>query len=234
MNKRLAPRDVPAYRASEVAQMLALPAGTVRAWAFGQDYRHLDGSPGRFVKLVEAADHDGRLLSFTNVCELHVLAAMRRNHKLPMPTVRDALEFVAERLGLDRPLVAKKFLTNGVGLFVQHAGRLIDASHGGQQALRGDFEQALARIERSRSDGLPVRLFPFTRTSSALAGQPQAVVIDPERAFGRPALVRSGVTTAVVEDRFRAGDSPAEMATDYGVAEEDIWEAIRFEQRRVA
>jgi uncharacterized protein (DUF433 family) len=234
VNLPLAPRDIPAYRASEVAQMLALPAGTVRAWAFGQDYRHHDGKAGRFLKLVEAADHQGRVLSFANVCELHVLAAMRRNHKLPMLTVRDALDYVGRTLGLDRPLIAKEFLTNGVSLFVKHAGHLLDATRGGQQALRGDFELALARIERNRSDGLPVRLFPFTRTTPALVGQPQAVVIDPERAFGRPALVNSGVTTAVVEDRFRAGDAPAEMAADFGVCEEDIWEAIRFEQRRAA
>ncbi|MBI3367119.1 MAG: DUF433 domain-containing protein [Burkholderiales bacterium] len=231
--ERKAFHDDPAYSAGEAARMLALPAGTVKAWSFGHDYRHRDGSPKRFVKLIDVADTEHRLLSFANVCELHVLAALRRNHRVSMPTVRDSLDYVSRELALPRPLIARAFLTDGVSLFVEHASMLLNTSQGGQMALRGDFEKALARIEYSRA-GMPVRLFPFTRTSWSLADQPQAVVIDPRLAFGRPALVRGGVTTAVVEDRFRAGDSPAEMAEDYRVDESDIWEAIRFEQRLVA
>lgn len=230
---RVSPQEQPAYRASEAATMLALPTGTVKAWTYGQDYHHSDGSPKRFVKLIEVADDKRKLLSFANVCELHVLAAMRRNHRLPMPVVRDSLDYVSKRLGLQRPLIAREFKTNGIGLFIEHAGSLLDTSRNGQRALRGDFELALARITRDHS-GVPVRLFPFTRTAPGLADQPQAVVIDPQLAFGRPALVRAGVPTAVVEDRFRAGDSPHVMAQDYRVDEADIWEAIRFEQRRAA
>lgn len=225
--------DEPAYRVAEAARMLVLPPSTVKAWCFGHDYQHRDGSPMRFVKLIEVADTGGRLLSFANLCELHVLAAMRRNHRLTMPTVRDSLDYVAQKLGLPRPLIARQFLTDGVSLFIEHAERLLNTSDQGQLAMRGDFETALARIQYDRS-GVPVRLFPFTRSSTTLADQPQAVVIDPRLAFGRPALARAGVTTAVIEDRFRAGDSPDEMAQDYRVAESDIWEAIRFEQRRAA
>lgn len=230
-DKRIPPHEQPAYRAAEAAQMLALPAGTVKAWSFGHDYRHKDGSAKRFVKLIDAADT--RLLSFTNVCELHVLAAMRRNHRLPMPVVRASLDYVAGILKVQRPLIAREFKTNGISLFIEHAGHLLNTSQQGQAALRGDFEQALSRITRNR-EGVPVRLFPFTRTTSALIDQPNAVVIDPRLSFGRPALTRGGVTTAVIEDRFRAGDGPADMASDYGVDEADIWEAIRFEQRRAA
>ena len=232
-DKHLSLHDQPAYRAAEVAQMLALPAGTVKAWSFGHDYLHRDGRPKRFIKLIDVADVAAKLLSFANVCELHVLAAMRRNHRLPMPVVRDSLDYVAGRLGLQRPLIAREFKTNGIGLFIEHAGTLVNVSQQGQTGLRGDFETALERIERNKQ-GHPVRLFPFTRTAASLSDQPPAVVIDPRMAFGRPALTRGGVTTAVVEDRFRAGDSPVDMAQDYGVAQEDIWEAIRFEQRRAA
>ena len=232
-DKLIAPPHRPAYRAAEVAQMLALPAGTVKAWCFGHDYRHRDGSAKRFVKLIDVADTRRKLLSFANVCELHVLAAMRRNHRLPMPVVRDSLDYVASELGLHQPLIAREFKTNGIALFIEHTGTLVNVSRNGQTALRGDFESALARIELDRQ-GQPLRLFPFTRTAPNLADQPPAVVIDPRLAFGRPALTNGGVTTAVVEDRFRAGDSPADMAQDYGVAEADIWEALRFEQRRAA
>jgi uncharacterized protein (DUF433 family) len=221
--------DEPAYRSAEAARLLALPWATVKAWCFGQDYIHQDGTPKRFVRLIEPTDPKRKLLSFANLCELHVLAVVRRHHRVPMPGVRASLDYVAEALGTARPLIAQEFLTNGVELFVEHAGKLLNTSRKGQQALRGDFQQALARIGRN-DRGTPVRLFPFTRRGPVeLTDQPSVIVIDPRMAFGRPALVRAGVTTEVIQDRFCAGDSPREMADDYSVDEADILEAIRFE-----
>jgi uncharacterized protein (DUF433 family) len=226
-------RDDAAYRASEMAHILALPAGTVKAWAFGQNYTYRDGRPKRFVKLIDAADDKQRLLSFNNLCELYVLAALRRSHRIPMPVVRDSLDFVSRELQTQRPLIAREFLTNGLELFYREAGRLLNASRQGQHAMDGDFERALQRIERD-TGGIPIRLFPFAVTSQGDTHTTStgAVVIDPRLAFGRPALVRSGVTTEVIADRFVAGDGPAEMAADYRVSEADIWEAIRFELER--
>ena len=221
------PADVPAYPASEVARILVVPPSTIKAWSFG--HKHSDGRPGRFRSVITPADAKRRLLSFANLCELHVLASIRRRHRVPLPAVRDSLAFVSKELEKPHPLIAQQFMTNGVDLFVKHAGQLLNTSKQGQQALRGDFEQALLRIEWSEQ-GTPVRLFPFTRSSPELGNQPRAVVIDPRLSFGRPVLARAGVTTGVIEDRFNAGDAPDEMAEDYGVEEADIWEAIRIER----
>jgi uncharacterized protein (DUF433 family) len=217
----------PAYSASEVAHMLVVPVSTIKAWSFG--HKHSDGRPGRFRSVISPADGKRRLLSFANLCELHVLASIRRRHRVPLPTVRESLAFVSKELKTPRPLIAQQFLTNGIDLFIRHAGQVLNTSKKGQQALRGDFELALLRIEWS-DQGMPVRLFPFTRSSTDLGAQPRAVVIDPRLSFGRPVLAHTGVTTEVIDDRFNAGDAPDEMAEDYGVAEADIWEAIRFER----
>jgi uncharacterized protein (DUF433 family) len=99
--------------------------------------------------------------------------------------------------------------------------------------LRGDFEQALSRIERN-NQGAPVRLFPFSRTTTTSANQPRSIVIDPLLSFGRPVLVKVAIPTEIIVDRFRAGDSMTEMAKDYGVDEKEIEEALRFEQRLAA
>lgn len=99
--------------------------------------------------------------------------------------------------------------------------------------MRGNFELALERIERDES-GTPIRLFPFSRSSNFGSNQPRTVVIDPQLSFGRPVLVRVAVPTEIINDRFNAGDSLAEMAEDYGVSKEEIEEALRFEQRRAA
>ena len=234
---RQPPQEQPAYRGAEVAHILALPYGTVMAWSFGQDYRQQrDGSRKRFVALIEPADTRRKLLSFTNLCELHLLASIRRRHRVPMADVRKAVDYVKRSLGVDRPLASSQFLTNGVALFVEQAGLLLNVSDSGQQAMREDFERALTRIEYSDS-GAPVVLFPYTRAPAEAAAsreQPRTVVIDPRRSFGRPVLAGAYVRTEVIEDRFRAGDSIADMARDYGVQPAAVEEALRFESRRAA
>lgn len=221
--------DTPAYSAGEVARILNLPPATVKAWSFGQNYR---SGQRRFQPVIRPADEKTRLLSFANLCELHVLSAIRRHHKVSLPKVRDSVDYLCSQLGSDRPLIDNQLHTNGIDLFVEHASHLLNVSKRGQEAMRGDFEQALARIERDNR-GAPVRLFPFSRTASG-AEQPKSVVIDPRLSFGRPVLSHVAVPTEVIADRFRAGDSLAEMAKDYGVDEKEIEEAIRFEQRRAA
>ena len=213
--------------------MLALPKATVAAWCFGQGYVNREGTTRTFKSLIVPADRQRRILSFANLCELHVLAVIRRHHGINMATVRDSLRYVERRLGERRPLIAQAFLTNGVDLFIEKAAQLINVSRDGQIALRGGFEQALARIDRDRTGG-PIRLFPYTRISPQLTDQPKSIAVDPQLAFGRPVLLSAGVTTDVIRDRFMAGDSAAEMADDYGVNAAEIDEALRFEQRLVA
>ena len=221
--------EQPAYKATEVAAILGLPKTTVAAWCFGQR----GGARNTFKPLVQPADSAKRHLSFINLCELHVLAVIRRHHGINMTTVRTSLDFVRSRLAEERPLIAQEFMTNGVDLFIEKASQLINVSKEGQTALRGEFQQALARIDRSVQGG-PIRLFPFSRISAQMADQPKAVAIDPRVAFGRPVLYMAGVTVEVIQERFMAGDSVDEMAQDYRVNSGEIDEALRFAHRLAA
>lgn len=225
--------DEPSYRGSEAARLLALPISTVNAWCFGQAYKNSHGDSKRFQAIITPASARRRLLSFANLCELHILGTIRRHHRVTLPKVRSALKYVRNQLAIERPLLDQAFQTNGVALFVEHAGQLLNVSAAGQAAMRGEFEVALSRIHRNDS-GQPVRLFPLSRPSSPSTTQPRVVAIDPRVGFGRPIVAPAGVRTEVIADRFAAGDSPAEMAEDYGVNESDILEALRFEQRLAA
>ena len=88
----------------------------------------------------------------------------------------------------------------------------------------------LQRIERD-SHGVPIKLYPFTRKEAQQAST-KTVVMDPRIAFGRPVLEG----TAVLADRFKAGDSLTDLAEDYGATPEAIEEAIRceFDRRQAA
>lgn len=149
-------------------------------------------------------------------------------------TVRTAVDYMRKQLDEDRPLACSRFRTNGIDLFVEHAGELLNVSKHGQRALREDFERTLDRVDFSRDSNQPVRLFPCTRPPSGAAVQAKTVVVDPTLSFGRPVLTGAFVRTETIESRFRAGDSIADMARDYDVAAQHIEEALRFEQRRTA
>ena len=72
-----------------------------------------------------------------------------------------------------------------------------------------------------------IRLYPFTRKREL--DEPRAVVIDPFVSFGRPVLAGTGISTAVVAERFKAGEPMGALADDYGRSLLEIEEAIRCE-----
>lgn len=215
---RFDPREAPAYRLSEAAHYLGLSASTLRAWTLGQR---------GFRPVISIADPRGRALSFVNLVEAHVLAAIRRKHGVTLQSVRRALDYTRNRLGIDRPLAHQQFETNGVDLFVERLGETINVSRSGQLAMARELRAHLERIERDPR-GVPIKLYPFTRSASAGAGG-RAVVIDPRISFGRPILASAGVPTAVLADRYKAGDSIDELAADFGASRDEIEEAIRCE-----
>jgi len=226
-----APRHIPNYTVAEAAHYLRMSASTLRSWTKGWSYPTQEGR--QFSEpLIVLPDPDQRQLSFANLVEAHVLLAIRQRHGVPMQTVRPSLDFVRERLGHERPLLTASFATDGVSLFVDHLGSLINASQDGQAELREALEAFLERIERDEH-GLAARLFPFTRAYRKGREQPRLVLIDPEVSFGRPVLVDTRVPTAEVHDRFQAGDPWEDLAEDFGIGMRQIQEALRYESREL-
>jgi uncharacterized protein (DUF433 family) len=218
-------RDLPTYGPLEAARCLALPASTVRVWSVGLPYRK--GDRQRFMQpVIEPATRSPLALSFWNVVELYVLATIRRRHEVSMHEVRRALAYVREKLGKDRPLIDEEFLTDGVSLFVERYGDLINASASGQNSMQMVLRESLDRIERD-DRGLALRVFPWLREP---ASEPRAVEIDPFRASGRLVIAHTGIPTEAVAERFRAGEKIAELAADYGLNIDQIETALRWEQ----
>lgn len=217
------PRDIPVYSTVEAARYLRIPANTIRSWVYGRGYETSAGSK-RAKALVRPADPRG-VLSFVNILELHVLGAIRREHHVDMKRVRTALEFLQKKFGSEHPLVDEAMETDGKSIFVTKYGSLINASQEGQGAMVEVLAAHLHRIERDEH-GLAVRLFPFTRRGT---DSPRIVSMDPLVAYGRPVIAGSRITTVDVADRFKAGESPSDLAQDYGRTQEEICEAIRCE-----
>lgn len=155
----------PAYSAAEAAHYLRMPEGTLRSWVVGRLYP-VAGQSKRSRPLIHLDDPHRQYLSFINLVEAHVLAAIRRRHGVTLPKVRTALDYVKRQFHIDRPLIDQTFRTDGLDLFVERYGDLINASREGQQAMKEILSIYLPRIERD-SKGLPIQLYPFTRDTES-------------------------------------------------------------------
>jgi uncharacterized protein (DUF433 family) len=223
--------STPAYPFVEAAHYLNVPLSTLRAWCLGQGLR-ADGKTRQFQPLIRLDANDRRAPSFLNLVEAHILAAIRRQHHVPLPKVRQALSYVSKKLDTRRPLAELEFQTDGVDLFLDKLGSLINVTQEGQTEMAEVIRDHLRRIEPD-AKGIPVRLFLFTRKDN-VRDQPSPVVVDPGIAFGRPVLAGRSVPTAVLADRFKAGDTLTQLAEDYDTSPQSIEEALRCELERKA
>jgi uncharacterized protein (DUF433 family) len=218
-------REAPIYTAAEAAHYLRVPPSTVRAWAFGQRYRWRDETRS-FQPVISAADRKARRLSFINLVELFVLAAIRRTHSVGLPQVRRAVGFLKRQFPTEHPLADHYFQTNGVDLFVEKFGEILNISRDGQVEMKELIRAHLRCVERDPK-GVPMKLYLVPRKHPSATRT--VVVIDPRVGFGRPVLDGTGIRTEILIERFSAGERIEELAADYGRSPAEIEDVVRCE-----
>ena len=77
----------------------------------------------------------------------------------------------------------------------------------------------ILRVAGFRPEGL---------ASAASAERP--IVIDPRIAFGRPVMLRKGISTSTIAERVDAGESVDDLAADYGLGPAEIEQAVVYER----
>lgn len=222
------PRDIPAYSIADASRYLLIPANTIRSWTVGRSYPIRTGA-NFFRPLINIQNGKPLLLSFTNLIEVHILRAIRKQHQIELDQVRIALDFVEGVFNVPHPLLEyERFRTDGVDLFIERYGSLINASRKGQTELKDSFNAHLDRIEPDDT-GLAIKLYPFPKNSDK--DSPRLVVIDPRISFGRLVIAGTGITAHILLERFQAGESIEYLAKDYNCEPTKIEEAIRCESR---
>ena len=218
-------REIPAYNIALAAQYLHLPTSTLRDWVQGGVYRVAAGTK-RFAPLINLPNPKVQLLSFYNLAEAHVLSALRRVHNVKMPAIRKALDYVTERFHWERPLIQQEFKVAGASLFVERLDHVfVDAGTSGKQVMLDFIREYMTRLEWE--DKLAVKFYPFTRKE--FSNSPKLILIDARLSFGRPVIISNRVPTAIIAERYKAGDSTKHLARDYACPIEEIEEAVRCE-----
>jgi len=218
------PEQQPAYSLTEASRYLLIPPATLRSWVAGRRYP-TDSGPKFFRPIIQLPRDLRAGLSFVNLVEAHVLDAIRRHHQVPL-----SKSDTRSTTSVSIFLLSIRWLSKGSKLtgstYLSKFGQLINVTQNGQIALREVLKAHLHRVGHD-SAGIAVRLYPFTRKRDLR--EPKVVVIDPHISYGRPILVGTGIPTAVVAERYKAGESIDELAEDYGRSRNEIEEAIRCE-----
>lgn len=219
-------RNQPAYTVAEAARYLKVAPATLRAWVAGRPYPKAAGT-AHSRPLIRPAQTPPPTLSFWNLIEAHVLRSLRTEHGVSMDCLRKAIDYAQRSLKIERLLLSPELRTDAGRLLLERYGKLIDLSASGQLAMRHLFNEHLARVEWDEWQ-FPVRLYPFL--ASDLPGATRVIRIDANVAFGRPVLAARSISTATIAGRIDAGESPGDLADDYGVTIAQIEEAALYER----
>jgi uncharacterized protein (DUF433 family) len=207
-------RYQPLYSSTEVARYARVNSGLVRTWS---------RTSGRNAIIMPAAKNNVAPLSFINLVEFHVLNALRRTHRVPMKQIRKAIEYGKQTYNVKHPLAELDLETDGSEVFVRELGFSVNASRGGQIALPQILSEYLHRIERDPQH-IPIRFYPLTREAS-----PKVIVINPAVVYGSPVIQGTRITTVMVFERYRGGESLSDIASDYELDIALVEEALRCE-----
>ena len=219
-------RNQPAYTLAEAARYLKVASATLRSWVVGRPYPRGDGV-AHFQPLIRPASYPPAMLSFWNLIEAHVLRSLRTDHGVSIKALREAVAYAEKTLKVESLLRSKELRTDAGRVFLDRYGELIELSASGQLAMRRIFDEHLKRVEWDEWQ-FPVRLYPFV--SSEMQSSEKPIAIDAKIAFGRPVVLRMGISTATIAERIDAGEKVGELAADYGLSEAEIEQAVLYER----
>jgi len=219
-------RDAAAYTIAEAARHTRLPPATLRTWVLGRQYPTSEGGD-QFPPLIRPASGQPLLLSFSNLIEAHVLRSLRTEHGISVKALRSALAYAQRTLGIERLLLRPELRADAGRLFLDRYGELIELSASGQLAIRKLLEEHLKRVEWDKSN-FPARLYPFV--TAVAPGEERLIAIDPRIAFGRPVVLRKGISTSIIAERIDAGETVEDIAADYDLVPTEIEQAALYER----
>lgn len=209
----------------ETAGYLDVPKSNIQRWARPPEAKH---------PLITCFPPHGReaTVPFIGFAEAFVLSSFRRAG-VPLQRIRPAVEVLEKEIGVDHALASKRLYTDGAEVLFDYANRRGEREVMDLVVVRTQQRQFsevvndyLKRIHYG-GDGWAdsVRLPTYGNAK---------VVVDPRVAFGLPIVAHGGARVEDLVDRFQAGDSVSEIATDFSVPPDEVEDVIRLATRTAA
>jgi hypothetical protein len=214
----------PRYRFREAALLVGRPAPTLRRWAVGNRriYREQPTVDEPLIRVDGSTDRGELPLSFRNLLELRFLASYRTDATLP--AIRRALDYAADELGVERPLLELDFATHGRELFLRYAEDewyFVNVSRRGQMAWPPAAATFVESLDHDETEHAAYRWWPL--------GRQRPVILDTRVNSGHPSTARSAVRTLAIAARARHGWSQESIAEDVTATSDEIGAALELE-----
>lgn len=206
---------LPAYGIGEAARYALISRQTVANW-----YRY-----GSNLRKPLSHKNKGEALSYMQLIEVAVVATFRKQ-SVSLHRIREAREFIADKLNCQYPFAEYRFKTDGRELFLDYVqienrrgfGKLLRANQQGQLAWDEIIGSRLREFDYEH-DNIVIRWHP--------RGKDSRIVIDPRLAFGAPSIL--GTPIWVLRGRWDAGENLEDIAEDFNLKQIDIEKALEFE-----
>lgn len=198
----------------EASKYLGTRERTLHNWARGT------GAAEPVITAVK----DGKevLLPFVGFAEAYALTALRRAG-VSMQEIRPAVADLEREVGIAHALASRNLSTDGVRVLYKYAGD--DPDHTvvrtKQKQFRKVVEEYLSPIhygDDGWADRITLPLYEHAR-----------VVVDPQKAFGHPLLASGLARVEDIADRFAAGESIDDIASDFRISRAEVEDVIRVE-----
>ncbi len=204
------------YTIGEAASLLHVPARTLRSWVDG--YKRAGDEPARAYPPI--LDRDGAqpgLMTFGDLIEMHLVRQFTKAG-VKLKEIRDAAKRLREAWGTPYPFACRQIQTDGIQLLLASGEHFVRVANCQQVfAFVKDFFKDL-EVDDS---GMATLWRPL--------GSQRLVALDPQRSFGAPIDIRSGVRTEVLYKSYLAEEDIDEVADWYEVSPDAVRDAIEFE-----
>jgi uncharacterized protein (DUF433 family) len=206
---------IPNYRVSEAARYARVSSQTVANW------HSLQGNKMFLTR------RDARAaLSYMQLIELAVVAAFRESG-VPLKRIVEAREYLKNQVRSEYPFADYKFKTDGKTLLMDYSqldkdtgnGKLLELNKKGQLAWSDILDIRLREFDYGKRERVVLTWH--------VGGPESSIVIDPRFSFGAPTI--KGTPTWAIKGRWLAGESVEEIADDFGLKEDVIFQALQFE-----
>ncbi len=210
------------YTEAEAARLLRVSPSTLHYWLEGGQRRGRTYQP-----IIRPEPRGGHVdVTWAEFVEAGLLKGYRRDANVPMRELRTFVEVLRERLDVPYPLAHRRpYVTSGRAL-VMEAQKQADLA--GDWWLVGEASGQLALLPAADAFYRHVIWDNDVAGGWRIAGEESPVVVDPDVRFGRPNV--GGVSTEVIWEHNRAGESDEEIADDFGLTEAQVWWALSYEQ----
>ncbi|SEI03555.1 hypothetical protein SAMN05216581_1434 [Pseudomonas asplenii] len=215
------------YTPAEAALYTGIPAKDIRRWMFGYKSEGIEHS-GLWVPELEFSEE--KLLGFHDLLEIRFVHAFRK-HGVSLQTIRSASRQAREIFNQAYPFTCKRFQTDGRSIFAtvfDETGdeAILDLAKR-QYAFRQVIGPSLYEGIDYTGEGKAQRWYPVKRS--------KAVVLDPNRNFGKPVLSSCGVDTASIYQAYLAeGQNTKRVAMIFEIPIAAVNAAVTFEHRIAA